>query len=366
MNQPQTSAPSHARIVWVTATTIAVALVLLVAVPYLSRVFLIVFGGVLLAIMLDAPARALHRIAPIPRPASVVLVAIVLAAAIGVLGWTTGPSFGNQTEQLAERLPSDLAYVESGLRDHTWGRLLLQYLPSGGLVPAPSELVGHITGAFSTTLGVLANAALVLVVGLYLALEPKLYRDGALRLLPPATRTRGRQVLGTLGRALRWWLVGRFSAMAVVGVLTGIGLMIVGMPLPLALGLIAGLLSFVPFLGPIFSAVPAVLIALGQGPMEPIYVLAVYVVVQFLESNFITPIIQERVIALPAAVLLVAQITMGAMFGLFGLLLATPLTVAAMVLVQMLYIEDVLGEHIHVAGDRGEGDEPDTVTDGPP
>jgi len=355
MNETHGSPPAHGRVAWITAATIALALVLLVAIPYLSRVFLIVFGGVLLAIMLDAPARLLHRLAPIPRPAAVVLVATALAAGAGVLLWLAGPSFGAQTEQLAQRLPADLSYVESGLRQHAWGRLLMQYLPAGGaLVPTPSQLVGHLTGAFSTTLGVLANVALMLVVGVYLALEPGLYLDGAVRMLPPATRRRGSEVLGMLGRALRWWLVGRLAAMTVVGALTVIGLMVVGMPLPLALGLVAGTLSFVPFLGPIVSALPALLIALGQGPMEPAYVIAVYVVVQFLESNFITPIIQERVIALPAALLLVAQITMGAMFGLFGLLLATPLTVAALVLVQMLYIEDVLGERIHVAGEHGE------------
>jgi predicted PurR-regulated permease PerM len=197
------------------------------------------------------------------------------------------------------------------------------------------------------------NLLIVLLIGFYLALNPKLYVDSVVTLFPRQARSRAREILSALGRALRWWLIGRIAAMATVGVLTALGLWIVGMPLVLALGLIAGVFSFVPFIGPVASAVPAILIALVQSPWEVAYVICVYAVVQLLEGNFITPVIQKRVVLLPPAALLAAQLLMGVLFGLVGLVFATPLAVVLIVLVQMLYVEDVLGDRVHVLGEHG-------------
>ncbi len=132
--------------------------------------------------------------------------------------------------------------------------------------------------------------------------------------------------------------------MTVVGILTWAGLMILGIPLAFTLAVIAGLLSFVPNIGPILSALPAVLVGLSVSPIMAVYVIGVYVLVQTVESYLITPFIQQRAVAMPPALLLIVQLIMGVWVGVIGIFLATPLTVALMVAVRMLYIEDVLGD----------------------
>ncbi|NIR60966.1 MAG: AI-2E family transporter [Gammaproteobacteria bacterium] len=319
---------------------------------YVSQVLLVVFGGILFAVFLDALARFLARWARLPRPVSLGGVVVALSALVVAGLWLGGPAVTGQVAALAERIPEDLARIRALLMDTRWGRLLLEAAPGPELVvPAPGDILGRISGVFSTTLGVLTNLTLIVLIGVYLAAEPGHYTGGLLHLLPRPARERGAQILEALGHALRWWLVGRAVSMAAVGVLTSLGLWLIGMPLVLALGLIAGLFSFVPYIGPIVSALPAVLIGLVQGPLMALYVVAVYAVVQFIEGNLITPITQERVVALPPAVLLTAQVMMGVLFGLMGLLLATPLTVAVIVLIQMLYVQDVLGDRVRVLGE---------------
>jgi predicted PurR-regulated permease PerM len=228
--------------------------------------------------------------------------------------------------------------------------LLQSVPPPAEIVPQTGEILGRITGVFSTTLGAVVNLAIVLVMGFYLALDPGQYARGVTALITPRYRERGREVLAALARALRWWLVGRVAAMAVVGVLTAIGLALAGMPLVLALALIAGLLSFIPFAGPILSAIPAVLIGLVESPLTALYVVVIYAGVQFIEGNFATPLIQKRAVSLPPAVLITAQLLFGVLFGFFGVLLATPITVAGIVVVQILYIQGVLGAEVTVLG----------------
>ena len=140
--------------------------------------------------------------------------------------------------------------------------------------------------------------------------------------------------------------------MVVVGGLTALGLWIVGAPLPLALGLIAGLLSFIPLLGPVFGAVPAILVALVESPTLALYVVVVFVVVQVLETYIVTPLIQQRAVSIPPALLLTAQVLLSVLFGVMGMLLATPIAVVAIVLVQMVYIQDVLGDRTTVLGEK--------------
>jgi len=156
--------------------------------------------------------------------------------------------------------------------------------------------------------------------------------------------------------ALRWWLLGRLVAMTAVGLLTALGLWAIGMPMALALGFIAGLLSFVPYIGPIVSAVPAILVALADGGfLETGYVVLIYGAAQFLEGSLITPVVQKYSVALPPAILIIAQFLLAVPFGPVGIMLATPFAVSVIVMTQMLYVEDILGDSVKVLG------RPDTV-----
>jgi predicted PurR-regulated permease PerM len=152
--------------------------------------------------------------------------------------------------------------------------------------------------------------------------------------------------------SLRRWLLARFMSMTVVGILTGVGLAITGMPLALTLGVIAGALSFIPYLGPLLSVIPGVVIALESDPALLPWAVGVYAIVQVLESNFITPLIEQETTSVPAALLITVQVLLTMLAGSLGILLAAPLTVTAMVFVQLLYVRRMLGDDIPVMGER--------------
>jgi predicted PurR-regulated permease PerM len=342
------SAPWNERRLVSVVVAVAALVGLYLAGPVL-HVLLAVFAGILLAVLLDALASWLKRGLHTPRGWSLALaIGLVMVALSGAI-WLMGPHLANQIAELGQRIPSAISTVKSLLMRHEWSRALLANVPDQ-LLPLGSSVFWNITGVFSTVLGAVVTVVVALFVGVYLAAEPEVYIEGTVRLLPPARRERGRKVLEALGHALRWWLAGRLAAMTAVGILTWIGLSLAGVPLSAALGLIAGLLSFVPFLGPVLGAIPALLVGLVQSPSLALVVLIVYTAVQSLESYLITPLIQERAVSVPPALPITAQVVLGVLFGLLGLMLATPLAVVLTVLVQMLYIEDVLGDTVKVLG----------------
>jgi predicted PurR-regulated permease PerM len=182
------------------------------------------------------------------------------------------------------------------------------------------------------------------VIGIFLAFQPELYRTGFLNLFPKARRKRLGEVLDELGFTLWWWLMGQLVTMASVGIFIGIGLAILGVPLAGTLGLIAAILSFIPSLGPLISVIPAIMLGLTMSSMMGLWVCLLYLGVQILEANVITPLVQRRAISLPPAFVLGSELLMGLLLGGAGLAFATPLVAVILVLVNMLYIQDVLGE----------------------
>jgi predicted PurR-regulated permease PerM len=191
----------------------------------------------------------------------------------------------------------------------------------------------------------------VVIGGLYIAAAPALYRDGLLQLVPEGRKALAEDTIATAGNALRLWLVGQLAAMALVGVLTGLGLWMLGIPAPLALALLAGLAEFVPLVGPIVAAVPALLLAAGGGYEMMLWTAGLYLLVQQVESNVITPLIQNRTVQIPPALTLFAVVTAGVAFGPMGVILAAPLTVLAYVAVKKLYVREALGEDTRVPGE---------------
>jgi predicted PurR-regulated permease PerM len=329
---------------------VGVILVLLL-VWRLAFVFALVFAGGLVALMLDGLAQTLQRALPVPLGLAVTLVVMLLGALGAIVVLLLGPSLIDQFDNLAHQMPAAIENLRQTLSHYWWGQRLLEALPSSeDVVPDVSHLFGRLAGFFSTFLGVLSGAILVVTVGIYGAVGPQQYVSAALRLLPPSRRVRGRQVTDELAHVLRRWLLGRFGAMTAVGVLVWIGMAVARIPLALSLGLIAGALSFVPFIGPVASAVPAILMGFLKGPSGALTAFAVYLAVQLLESNLITPLIEKRAVSLPPAMVIAVQFFMGSLLGIVGILLATPLTVVITTLVQMLYIEDVLGERIDHLG----------------
>lgn len=327
---------------------VAIGLLALAIAFFLRQVggmMLVLFAGGMLAVFLDGLARPLRRAVPIARHWAVTIAILALAMVIGLSLWFLGKPLANQLALLAERLPQDIAQVNARLQGIQWLSALFQRLPAPERFFALNhDLMPRLFGLFSTAAGALTSLLIIVFVGLYLALDPFVYIAAVRRLIPPRGRPRADQVLSAIVAALRYWLVGRLSSMVIVGILTGAGLWAIGMPVAVSLGFITGLLVFVPYIGPILSLIPALLVALTMSVTMVAYVIFLYVGVQLLESYFITPLIQERTVSLPPAFLISSQVISGVLFGMLGIVLAVPLTVAATVIVQMLYIEDLLGD----------------------
>lgn len=204
-----------------------------------------------------------------------------------------------------------------------------------------ARIIGGALPLLNTVIGALAGVLIVLVAGVFLTVSPRTYLDGFIALVPPRGRERTRSALLETGTALRRWIGGMSVSMVVIFVLTTTGLWILGIPAFLALGVIAGLLVFIPFIGPILSAIPAMALALTVAPIMVLWVALLYLGIQQIESNALTPLVMKRAVDLPPALILLFQMAMGVLFGFIGLLVAVPLLAATKVLVQRLYVEQL-------------------------
>ncbi|MFB6278710.1 MAG: AI-2E family transporter [Salinibacter sp.] len=317
------------------------------------EVLFTVFAGILLAVFLAGAAHELNEDILLPRPLALLLTLTGLAGILVGLWWLVGPDISEQINVLAALLPDATERLAGQIREsvqqYEWVR---RFVDPSQLLPPVSSVIGRVTNVFRGTLNILVNAFIILFIGIYGAAAPAPYVDGLIRLVPPDHRARAREVVHALGRALRWWLVGRGIMMVIVGTLIALGLQLAGIPSPIALGLVAALCSFVPYLGPILSVLPALLVASVLGGTEVVYVLIVYGAVQLFESYLIAPLVQQQAVHIPPATLITAQFIGGIGAGAAGVLLATPLAIVLIVLIQMLYVEDVLGEDVALLGEH--------------
>jgi predicted PurR-regulated permease PerM len=319
-------------------------------------VLLSVFAGILLTVFLRGLSEWTSKLTALSNGWSLAIVVLALVAIIGVSMWLLAPDVIDQVDQLSQSLPQSVQQLRQQIERYEWGRWILAQMPeSEELVSYRADVVAGVAGVFSTTLGTLVNVAIILVIGIYVAVEPGIYTDGIIRLVPIGKRERAREILYEVGYTLQWWLIGRVASMAVVGVLTAVGLWLLGVPLALTLGLLAALLTFIPNIGPTLAVVPAALLALLQSPTKSLYVILLYLGVQAVESYLLIPLVQRQTVSLPPALTITAQVLLGILVGGFGLVLAVPLTAAVMVLVRMLYIEDALGDSIDMLSDRSQG-----------
>ena len=331
---------------WLVFTVAMIALfaVALAAAIWLAiDVLLLLFAAVLLANLLGAPADWLVG-RGLPRGGALALLVATAVLLIGGLGSVLVPSITAQVPELASSLGDAVDRLRSGIGLSAWAEELRSEFDLQSMLPSPGGVIGGATGVISSTFGTLANVVILIVVALYLAASPGLYLEGAIRLIPPTKRARARETLVAIGHTLRWWFVGQLGSMSVVGLLTFLGLTILGVPLALVLAVIAFVLAFIPYIGPILAGIPVLLVAFSVGPATAAYALVLYAGIQSLESYILTPMIQRRSVYLPPALTVVAQILLGVLLGGLGIMLATPLAAAGLVAVQRLYIEDVLGD----------------------
>lgn len=342
---PPPPSPGFVQRVLVSVGIVIAAVLILSLIWFTVRVWLVLFAGILLAIFLHTLSTwvAAHTRIPPKWALPAVVVTSLGLAALG--GWLLAPAITEQFKELAQRLPEAMDRLWRQVEDRGLMRWLpAEMPPASELASAVGNIAGRIAPFFRVTLEVIVGFVVIAFLGLYMAANPQTYIDGFIQVFPVRRRQRLREVFGEMACAIRYWLLGQLASMLAVGTLIGIGLYFVGVPLPLALGIIAGVLEFIPIFGPIAAAVPAALLGFTQSPMHALYAIIVFIVANQIESNLIFPLAQRYALLLPPALTLLALTLGGALFGFMGLLLATPITAVAIVLVKRLYVEDVLGD----------------------
>lgn len=335
-------------------TAIVIAFLLLIWFAF--HIILVIFAGILFAVLLSGAADWVNQKTRLPRGLSLASVVLSILLLFTGFGWLIGPQVASQFSDLREALPAGLEAAEEWLGEWSWGEQLLDETPDASEIIQDRGVMNRVTGFFLAAFDAVVYFVLLLFIGLYGAIRPSLYVDNGVRLIPFSYRERAREILGSVARSIRYWFGGQFISMIIVGTITTIGLMLLGMPMALALGIMTGLFEFVPYLGPILAAVPIILIALLQGPEMALYVTIFFIAVQQFESYLITPMVQQIAVSMPPALLIVGQIVFGFAGGLAGVMLATPLLLVVIVLVQMLYVEDVLGDEVTPLGPKSKSD----------
>jgi predicted PurR-regulated permease PerM len=332
------------------AARVLVTLALVALALFLWRVadvLLLIFGATLVAVLLRAIATPLMRW--VSERVALGIAVLAILAVIAATGYLFGSEIRNQLTELLERLPGGWESVQGWIQESRFGAIVIDALQEAG--PDLSAVATQVTQVTAMAAGAVVQLLIVAFGGIYFAGNPDIYRNGFLKLFPEGGRERVAGVIDTSARALRLWLLGQLITMTIVGVLTGLGLWLIGVPAPLALGLLAGLLEFIPYLGPILAAIPGILIALTVGFDVALYALLVYVVVQQIESNAVVPLVARQVLALPPALAIFSVVALGLVFGPLGFVFAAPLTVLIVVAVGKLYVRETLGEPTKVPGE---------------
>lgn len=309
------------------AVALTVSLAALLALLWVARATLLtVFAGMLAGIGLRAAADGIRRLTRLPIVACVWLALVVCALAIGGAIVLAGPGIAEQLAQLQRAFGPALSRA-------------LAAFDATSLLPNFEVLVSSAGGLVYGALGGAMAVLIVAFIAIAGALEPELYRDGALQLFPPPQRARLAAVLHDLMRTLRTWLVARLLSMCVTGVLVGIGLSTLHVPLAGALAVLAGLLAFIPNIGAFIAGAPAVVLAFASRPRLALIVLLMYVLVHFIDDFFVTPFVDRQMVRLPPILTLVAQIILGLAAGGLGVMLAAPVVATLLVLVRRLWVE---------------------------
>jgi predicted PurR-regulated permease PerM len=345
-------------------------------------VFLIGFFGVLLGIVLAAGVDRLERFR-IPRGLGAVLIVLLVLGSLTGVGFLAAPQISSQMAEVKQQLPQAMDKAERWIQQRGGGVAEIIKAASdttgqgegardpkakeeqgeqqgGGQVDLRKSLNQQLAGVtqhffsfFSSTVSVLGGVVILLFVAIFVASDPGLYHQGLMHLFPHEARARAGEVLSATATTLRRWMLMQMIGMLVIGVVTTVALLLLDIKAAIALGIIAGFLEFIPYAGPILSAVPAVAMALVDGPEKALWVVVAYTAIQQLEGLVLQPLLMKEGLALPPVLTILSQALFSLVFGFLGLMLAVPMVASVLVPVKLLYVRDVVGDEVSVPGDEG-------------
>lgn len=322
--------------VWIAGGILSFIVVILLLFKTLFSVILLVLAAILMAVYFHGFAGLLKRGLRLPSKLALVFSVLINLILLAGFIWFVGARLESQITELSETLPKTIDHAKEWVRQYPAGEKALNYLNTSG---NSGKTISAAKTFFSSSFGILSDAYIILLLGMFFTAGPNVYKKGFILLLPPAAKNKGEEVLDKLYKVLKDWLKGQLFGFVFIAVLTGLGLWIIGMPLILPLALIAGIMNFIPNFGPIIALIPAVLLALMQGPSTALWVAGLYTGTQVIQSAVTQPLIQKKMVSVPPALIIFGQVTMGLLGGFWGVLLATPVVAILMTVIDELYVK---------------------------
>jgi predicted PurR-regulated permease PerM len=336
---------STAELFKLAAIIVAIALVP-VLIWLLFGVFLMGMGAVLVAILLHLVAEPLTRWLRFPQGAALFASGMIITSILGAAVYYLAGTVADQLQDVLQRVHQAIGTIRANLEGTEVGKVILSHVQSENIT-----VTGLATGFFSISLQFLSALVISIFGGIYLAAQADVYRDGLIQLLPHRMRATGAETLEDIANALRLWMLGQMIGMVLIFLLTSIAASLIGLPSAVALGLIAGLLEFIPYVGPILGAVPGILVAATQDLNTVLWTIAAYTLIQQVEGHLIAPLISREMVYIPPLVLILGIVAITTLFGRYAAIFAAPIAVIIFVAVKKLYIRDSLGDQTPIPGE---------------
>lgn len=328
--------PGYTRKVWIAAGILTLMVLLMLLLKTIFSLLLLTLAGVLMAVYFHGFAHLIRKYLGAGNKWSLALSIIINIILLAAFFWFVGYRLQGQMASLAETLPATIDNAKSQMQQSTIGSKVLGFLESSGNNQKTRDMAGQF---FSSSFGILSDVYIIILLAAFFIAGPLVYKKGIVKLMPPGAKKQTDALLNELNKVLSNWLKGQLFGFAFIAVLTGLGLWAIGMPLILTLALIAGLLNFIPNFGPLIALVPAVLLALMQGTTTAIMVVCLYTGIQIVQSAVTQPLIQQKMVSIPPALIVFGQVAMGLLAGFWGVLLATPVVAIIMTIVNRLYVD---------------------------